>query len=261
MCAARDEYLPCFVRGKDLFEGDKSDYSNGLYICNMYIPEEVLLHILSFIDTKKILRYSLVCKRWYQMIKSYRLWAIIYHRKYNRKAKRLQWYLYYCLLSTNYFDINLLLNANGQEQFRYWKIRRNGGFKIAIEDPPIGSDPLPLNVPEFNNQTSCFVTSYSNNYKYQIIQLGKSKLFQYVMDHYKPYIYLSEWTASRLDCGSVYKLFCGFPESNSTRVPKVRPGARYYVSTGKGSKWKKVTITDITQIEYKKIKKKLTTRN
>lgn len=215
--------------------------SNGLYLKNIYIPEEIVLYILSFVDPRILLGYSLVCRKWNKLVKSYSLWATIYERKYKCKTKRLPWYLYCCFLSTSYFDTNLLTNGNGQDGMSNWQCKMWEGDRY-IEETPVGSDPLPENVPEFYNQRSCFVTSYFAGYKAQIIKFGKSKLFRYIMDSYKPHIYLSEWATGRFDCGCEYVLQCGFV---GVDLPKIstKPLVTYSKAQWEDPKWKKVIIT------------------
>ncbi|KAF5301486.1 hypothetical protein FQR65_LT08789 [Abscondita terminalis] len=235
-----ESYLPKFLNEENqLLDTDESD--NGLFLSNTYMPEEVLLHILSYVEAEKLLKYSLVCKKWNSIIKSYSLWSSIYKRKYHRKPKKLPWYLYYCYLSSNYFDTNLLKNGNGEDGYNNWVIKEEGGDKFTIENPPIGSDPLNVDVPEFNNHTSCFATSFGNCYKIQTIKLGQSNLFRYILNNYKPHIYLSEWTAGRFDCGCIYRLRCGFLGLPSN-VNVIKPSVGNRVVQWEGSKWKKVDM-------------------
>ncbi|KAF5295950.1 hypothetical protein FQA39_LY12722 [Lamprigera yunnana] len=236
---AEVSYLPNFLK-KDATFGDPEN-DNGLILSNTYIPEEVLLHILSFLEPRTILKCSLVCKEWNRLIRSYSLWATIYRRRCNRKPKKLPWYLYYCYLSTNFFDVNLLKNGNGEQQLENWTVVEEGGNKFLVEDPPVGADPLNLDVSEFNNKTSCFATSYSRCYKIQNIKLGKSNLFRYILSNYKPHIFLSEWTAGRFDCGCVYRLKCGFSGLSPT-VKCVKPASGHIVKQWEGSKWVKIAM-------------------
>lgn len=180
---------------------------NGLVLKNTYLPEEVLVHILSFTKPEKVLRLSLVCKRWHRIVRSRELWFIIYERHYKKKPKKLPWFIYYCLFSTEFFDKNLLKNGNGENNFKHWIFNCNNNDFFKIEKEPIGADPLPEDIPDFNGHKSCFVTSYSRNNKEQRIQLNNN-LLSIMLDYYKPNIYVSEWTAGRFDCGCVYMLTC-----------------------------------------------------
>ncbi|KAF2900945.1 hypothetical protein ILUMI_05239 [Ignelater luminosus] len=212
---------------------------NGLYLNNMYIPEEIILHILTFVDPKELLKCSLVCHNWNRFIKSYTLWSTLYRRKYHDKPKQLPWYLFYCLFNTNYFN-NLLKNGNGEMDLSYWRILHNG--KCIIEDPPRGAHPLPLHVPEFNNQGGCFATHNGNYWKMQNINLGKNSFFHYITNRYKPHIYLSEWTACKYDCGCIYTLRCGLVRSGTCDLYRRKAGAVHHVNVKEGSKWEKVEI-------------------
>ncbi|RZC35566.1 F-box only protein 6 [Asbolus verrucosus] len=184
------------------------DTNNGLYFNNVYFPEEVLVMILGYVDPKEILKASLVCKKWCNIIKSDSFWFALYSRVYGEKPKKLPWYVYYCLFSSNYFDQNLIKNGNGQDKYEHWRIIRNGGDGFAIEDPPAGADPLPLDTPEFDGKTSCFATSYGECDKFQEISLENNPLMQLILNKFKPHMYLSEWAAGRFDCGCTYILQC-----------------------------------------------------
>lgn len=143
------------------------DSPNGLHFNNIYLPEEVICDILSYIPPQEILKLTLVCKKWCNIIKSQIFWMKIYNRHYPKKAKKLPWYVYYCYFTTDNF-LNLLKNGNGQDRYNHWKIIKNYGNKFKIENVPCGSDPLPSGVPEFNGCTSCFATSYQSCNKIQV---------------------------------------------------------------------------------------------
>lgn len=186
-----------------LFPND--DLENGLHLSNVYLPEEVVIHILSFVPVEDILKLRLVCKKWYNLTKTHSLWSSIFERN-NRKAPRVfPWYVCYKCLDNSILDKNLLRNNCGQEKFEHWIKLEDGGDRLKIEDPPIGCNPIPSNVPDFNGATSCFVTSYTTSAKVQMIDL-KCNLSRYIVKKYKPHIYVSEWYAGRFDCGGHYEL-------------------------------------------------------
>nr|XP_023022304.1 F-box only protein 6-like [Leptinotarsa decemlineata] len=178
---------------------------NGLYLNDIYIPEELILNILSYVPAKDMLALTLVCKKWCNIIKSESLWMDIYNRTHSRKAKNIPWYVYYCYFTTDNFS-NLIKNGNGQEGFKHWKIIKNYGDEFKIENPPMGCDPLPSDVPEFYGQTGCFATSFHECFKIQEISLIKKRLLMYIMDKFMPHLYVSEWMAGRFDCGCTYTL-------------------------------------------------------
>ncbi|XP_076250642.1 F-box only protein 6-like isoform X1 [Rhynchophorus ferrugineus] len=179
---------------------------NGLELENIYVPEDVIINILKYLEPNDILNCSLVCKRWCNFAKSSILWQHIYNiKEYPKKATCLPWYVYYCYFTTNYFK-NMIKNGNGQHLLEHWHIERNGGHEFKIEDSPQGCGPLPLGVPEFQGHKSCFVTSYELCKKYQKIEISPKCLMYYIIQKYKPHIYVSEWFCGRFDCACYYKL-------------------------------------------------------
>lgn len=242
------DFTPEFLNG----EKDFIDFSddNGLSLNNIYLPQEVLLHLLSFIEPKKLLQYCRVCRTWNKLIKSYSLWSIIYKRKYNNKPKKLPWYVYYCFFTSNYFHKNLLQNCNGEHRFTNWQMTSNGGGGFIIEAVPMGSDPLPTDVPEFNGKSSCFATSYGRCSKNQRIHLDQNKLLKFILENYKPHIYISEWVAGRFDCGCIYSMNCIFKDKDDKDIGNAVCG--YIVQQWEGSKWTKVLMIKILNLFYNK---------
>lgn len=139
---------------------------NGSNFCNHYLPEEIIFHILSYIPPNQVLNLTLVCKKWCNIIKSHHFWMYLYNEHLD-KAKLLPWYIYYSFFTTKNYS-NLLKNTNGEERFKFWKIIKNFGDEFQIEDPPLGADPLPSNVKDFNGHTSCFATSFYECNKIQV---------------------------------------------------------------------------------------------
>lgn len=143
--------------------------SNGLILNKIYLPTEVIIHILSFIDPNNLLELSLVCKNWCNIIKSNIIWKEIYKRHYpKQRAKNVPWYVYYNYFTTNNYK-NLIKNGNGQMRYEHWEIVKNFGDEFKIENPPVGVDPLPGNVPDFNGAKSCFATSFYECNKIQVV--------------------------------------------------------------------------------------------
>ncbi|KAJ8970262.1 hypothetical protein NQ317_018125 [Molorchus minor] len=224
------------------FEND----SKGLYFNNIYVPEEIVENILSHITPKDLLGLTLVCKKWCNIIKSDNLWTRIYNKHFINKPKELPWYVFYCFFNTNNF-VNMLRNGNGQENFEHWTILKNSGDQFTIENPPSGCYELPQNIADFNGCASCFVTSFKNCCKAQIISLKEKRLLGYIINKFMPHIYASEWVAGHYDC--IYKLSIkGFANKSSdcSYVPiddlvAIRPFhvTRAYVMNWK---WKKVEV-------------------
>lgn len=214
---------------------------NGLYFNNKFVPEEILCLILSFADDRNILKYTTVCKKWHNVIKSYTFWCSKYKRKYGRKAKKLPWYLYYCLFVHNFFESNLIRNGCGEEGFNHWNILKNYGDEFKIENTPNGADPLPLDVADFNGKTSCFATSYFECSKEQTIELNNVKLYSHILDVHKPHIYVSEWVAGRFDCACEYKMQCSLMSKNDKALKKVT--ASFEIKQWEGKAWNKVCMS------------------
>lgn len=216
-------------------EFNESD--NGLLFNGIYLPEELVLEILSYIEPKQLLELSLVCRKWCRIIKTWPLWAMKYQERYKRKPERLPWYVFYHLFTSDSFN-NLIKNGNGELGFEHWTILQNGGDKFIIEDPPQGADPLPAGVPEFNGKTSCFATSYYPCIKAQKIDLRKNKLLLHIIKKFKPHIYLSEWVAGRFDCGCAYALRCRL--ANDVKGGPL--AVEHKVPQWEGRKWEKVEL-------------------
>lgn len=157
-----------YFRFHSAFEDDEV---NGLCLNNHYLPEEIIVIILSYLPPSKILNLSLVCKKWCNIIKSDHFWIHLYSRYYPNKSKQLPWYVYYSFFTTKNFD-NLIQNGNGEKGYKYWKIIKNLGDEFRIEDPPAGANQLPSDVKEFNNKTSCFATSFYECNKIQVLKLN-----------------------------------------------------------------------------------------
>lgn len=140
---------------------------NGLHFESHYIPEELLINILCFVDPKELLQLSVVCKKWCNIIKSDHFWSCLCKRFYPHKIKQLPWYIYYSYFTTNNYT-NLLHNISGERRFDHWKINKNFGDKFIVESIPIGADPLPSDIKDFNGRTSCFATSFGTCRKIQV---------------------------------------------------------------------------------------------
>ncbi|CAH0552975.1 unnamed protein product [Brassicogethes aeneus] len=212
----------------------------GLCFNDIYIPEEILFKILSFLEPKLLLKYSQVCKKWCNVIKSDIFWKDMFRLNSDENPGNFPWYVYYCYLTTKNFN-NLLKNGNGAKEFKHWKIKHNGGDKIDIEKPPIGSKPLP-DEPEFVKDKSCFVTSYQKGSKYQEIDITNKRLLRFIINKFKFPVYVSEWTAGRFDCSSVYYL-----------ATRLESGEDESGLVGHESGTKEVRLIDIDRVEWRKV--------
>ncbi|KAF5298634.1 hypothetical protein FQR65_LT09730 [Abscondita terminalis] len=133
------------------------------------------------------------------------------------------------------------MNGNGQLGIKYWQCKIWDGDDY-VEETPTCANPLPEDVPEFNLCASCFVTTYFCGFKSQFIEFKKCKLFRYILDNYKPHIYVSEWTSGRMDCSCVYKLQCGFLGDNGSLFTEIKPFISYYKMQWDVGKWEKMQL-------------------
>lgn len=179
-------------------ESKSYDETNGLVFNDIPLPEEIIMLILSYVDTKTLLSCKLVCKEWKTLICSTHFWRIKLKHVNKTTKKHLPWYVYYSYFASNLFDRNLIQNGNAEKDFKNWKIVANGGDAWKKEPVPAGADLLPENVPDFNGETSCFATSYITCAKYQKINLRKNKLIQRILDEFQPTIYMSEWYVNNI---------------------------------------------------------------
>lgn len=172
--------------------------TNNGYIFNdeHYIPEELLLDILSYyVDYKTLRNCQLVCKQWNLHMKSY-----VWRKKAELMLKHTlpldedtPWTSYYSICQKQPFNKNLIKNHSGQKNLssdRDWTIISDGGDGWTVESPPAGVPPLPED-PVFNGINCCFVTSYGKCWKQQIVDLVKEGLSEYVLDNWQPPIKVS----------------------------------------------------------------------
>ncbi|XP_046383868.1 F-box only protein 44-like [Ischnura elegans] len=193
-----------------------SDIGNGLILSHYHLPEEVLGHILSFVDEKSLVfNCRFVCRIWRDVVQQRALKdrAERLHLALKpHQALKLQWSDYYWLLRKKPLGRNLLKNNCGKNAKKHWTIISNGGDGWRVEKTPCGAEGLPPTNskgeahPDFMGHSSCFVTSFYSCSKEQIINLREHGLTNNFMDHVQPPIHISEWTACRFDCGSIYEL-------------------------------------------------------
>lgn len=238
-------------------ESNSYDPTNGLILSDVLLPEEIVLLILSYVDSKSLLNCKLVCINWSEIIQSNSFWRLKLQPLKKNIKENIPWYIYYCLVYRNIFDTNLLKNASGENKLNYWHIHHNGGNKWKVENTPMGADPLPENVPDFNGKQCCFATSFSACSKSQQINLNENKLLSYIIREFHPTIIISEWYninwynlgkninfndyfrfAGRFDCGCTYKLNPKFLDKNRKIIYEKEEKRR--VEQWEGTKWSKV---------------------
>ncbi|XP_077284435.1 F-box only protein 6-like [Arctopsyche grandis] len=182
--------------------------NNGCVLSDTYLPDEVIIRILSFVDKKTLVKKcKFVCKKWHELIKR-GVWKVKVERKYHKEfsklklQKRLPWSVYYNIIWNNSYGKNFLKNNSGQLDMKHWKIVANGGDHWKNECPPIG---VPETTVDAGHKV-CFATSYHRCEKKQVIELSREGISPYIMDTYQPTIFISEWYTARWDCNSYYRL-------------------------------------------------------
>ncbi|KAM4570505.1 F-box only protein 44-like isoform 1-T1 [Fundulus diaphanus] len=141
----------------------------------------------------------LVCHEWKEVADRQSLWR----EKCRRVGYSLgeiykspdNWRMFYFLLKKKR---NLIENPRGEEGLSRWIIRLNGGDGWTIE-------PIMEKHPDVTVRKN-FVTSFYMCEKYQIIDLENEGYNSSIMDTFQPDIRISEWFASRFDCGCKYNI-------------------------------------------------------
>lgn len=166
--------------------------NNGLILSDIYLPEELITQILHYVDVKSLLNCQLVCKRWNRLLQNYVWWKKAESIMENPlpKNENIPWCVFYAICKHRPFERNLLKNHSGKEgASKHWKVTDNGGDKWAVETPPVGVPPLPLDQdPELLADQRCFVTSFSLCSKYQCLNFKEMGILPYVMDKLQPSI-------------------------------------------------------------------------
>jgi hypothetical protein len=83
------------------------------------VPEEILVHILSYVEIKTLVNLRLVCHWWKDLIDN-EVWRLKVSREKYRSLKsvepkqKLPWFFYYCICDRDPFGKNLLKNHCAQ---------------------------------------------------------------------------------------------------------------------------------------------------
>ncbi|XP_069500327.1 uncharacterized protein [Ambystoma mexicanum] len=180
------------------------------------LPDELLLHILSFVPAQDLLlQCRAVCRRWQSLVDTSTLWLLKFEREQQMEMLQLAnhfpsyaipWSLVYVKKP---FNCNLLRNACGKEGMRYWHAK-NGGRNWSLEDNR-------THVQGAEAQT-CFVSTYYWCEKWQMVDLLQKGLWQELLDHHQPEICISDWYGGRQDCGCVYEIYVKLLASDGKRV-------------------------------------------
>lgn len=215
---------------------------------DFYVPEEIIAHILSFVDFDSLVfGCRLVCHSWKNIVdnlalreKAERECALELEKAVREPVSKkliLPWYINY-LCHKKLLGRNLLKNNCGKDKFKHWSILSNGGDRWKIEDIPSGSDALPEDCSDFEGYTSCFSTSYHSNSKVQVINLLEEGFGQKFMDNVQPDIAISEWFSGRFDCGCVYELKVELMDKKMKPIANFEQ--RESIEQWKGREWHKI---------------------
>ncbi|XP_069696587.1 F-box only protein 6-like isoform X2 [Periplaneta americana] len=210
-----------------------------------YLPPEMIINILSYVDAKTLVNLRLVSHSWKHFIDN-EVWKLKTSREKYRSLKsvdpkrKLPWFVYYLICVKDPFEKNLLKNHCGQEKLTHWDIISSGGDRWVVEDPPQGAEKLPESE-EFGKLTSCFATSYHSCSKEQTIDLSSIGFGSKIMDELQPLIEVSEWYAGRFDCGCIYEMHAVL--LNAERKPLHKFERRETVNQWEGRDWYKVSHT------------------
>jgi hypothetical protein len=224
----------------------RSEYTptNGLIFSDIYITEELLARILSYVPDLDVVRICrLVCSNWRDLIDNNEVWIL----KCRSRSRKVPNQVLRCLqpLPRNFYreviffdpytTRNLIRNPNGEEGTAFWSIQE-GGNGWVVESPPAGSDSL-LDIPEVTSN-SCFATSYSVCSKFQIVNFAHLKISQRALDTIRPLIIFREYYAHRTDCASKYSVRVSLYGSDSTVVDEFH--FKHKEPQWAGGQWHKV---------------------
>ncbi|KAK5620445.1 hypothetical protein CRENBAI_023971, partial [Crenichthys baileyi] len=171
--------------------------TNVAALLNPDILEEIFLNLPPHLVIRVC---RIVCYRWKEVADRESFWREKCRREGYSVSETYKspddWRLFYFLFLKKR---NLIKNPRGEEGFDNWIIGLNGGDGWKI-------DPLMERHPDVTIRTN-FVTSFYMCEKYQIIDLEKEGYNAFFMDNFQPDIRISEWFASRFDCGCKYNIY------------------------------------------------------
>ncbi|XP_071080000.1 F-box only protein 2-like [Haliotis cracherodii] len=174
------------------------------------LPNEVLAQILVQVSGADLIRSCiLVCHKWRDVINSTHLWQI--------KCEKTRKFLpnitppphdgnYMKLYFFNPYGRNLLKNSCAKAGCIKWRIKEDGGNGFGVEDVPVDVKPLSDFVPMEEPGVKVWTTSYYWCVKSQEVDLKAEGVEEWVMDHVKPHIQVSDWYAARHDSGCAYEM-------------------------------------------------------
>jgi len=88
-----------------------------------------------------------------------------------------------------------MLNFFNPDKLKHWIVISKAGDGFAYEQPPAGSDEVPVEAENESKvvENACFATSYHSCSKEQIIDLSALKIHPEVIKQCKPKIHMTDW--------------------------------------------------------------------
>ncbi|XP_058804214.1 F-box only protein 44-like [Phymastichus coffea] len=170
--------------------------SNGLILETSYIPEELLIEILLYVDCRQLVLCHLVCKQWNKIIKE-SVWRKKAEINYGRLLfinQKLPWSAYFFISNKKLFQRNLLESTNNKVSYAKDEFE---SIHINVKDNshPINVLPFPED-PLFKKNINCIkvvhddIISARRKFSIDLIQEGFTN---YILDILEPIIEVSEW--------------------------------------------------------------------
>ncbi|XP_045714868.1 F-box only protein 6-like [Phyllostomus hastatus] len=176
----------------------------ALLSINELLPRTVLREVFTHVPARQlVLSCRPVCSLWRDLIDTATLWKLKSLRDgfitedWDQPVADWKSFYFLCILRRN-----LLRNPCGEEGMATWHIDDNGGDRWNVESLPVarGTD---FPSPQVRNY---FVTSYRLCRKSQVVNLKAEGYWEELMDEYRPDIVVTDWFASRGDCGCTYSI-------------------------------------------------------
>ena len=90
--------------------------------------------------------------------------------------------------------INLILYIFFLEKLLHWNILSQGGDGFGVENPPAGSDVVPLEAENSKSiENTCFATSYHSCSKEQIVDLTSLGIKEEILNNFRPKFIFTDW--------------------------------------------------------------------
>uniref|UniRef100_A0A672RSD0 F-box only protein 6-like n=1 Tax=Sinocyclocheilus grahami TaxID=75366 RepID=A0A672RSD0_SINGR len=195
---------------------------NLLFLCQCSgqqsaVPLAVVEEILLNLPAHQVVQVCrLVCHEWKELVDSAAHWRERCRTEgfqpYNASSPPEDWRLFYFLSK---FRRNLLKNPRADDGLQGWEIGQSGADRWATER---NSKLFPD-----NTVTKCFVTSQSQCFKEQLIDLKKEGYSDAFMDQQRPHIKISDWYAPCFDCGSEYQICVELLDQKKTPIKTFQP--------------------------------------